>query len=95
MTLAIGTLVERTSRFTMLPHLPPMEGHGTIEPTKNRPPLAGHDAEAVRDAIAASFSSLPKPTAPNDPGPSGGGSQVVSRASPGEQPGSGGIGGGV
>ena len=26
---AIGTLVERTTRFTMLLHLPPMEGHGT------------------------------------------------------------------
>ena len=26
---AIGTLVERTSRFTMLLHLPRMEGHGT------------------------------------------------------------------
>ena len=25
---AIGTLVERTSRFTMLLHLPPMDGHG-------------------------------------------------------------------
>ena len=27
---AIGTLVERTTRFTMLLHLPPMDGHGTI-----------------------------------------------------------------
>jgi IS30 family transposase len=25
---AIGTLVERTTRFTMLLHLPPMDGHG-------------------------------------------------------------------
>ncbi len=32
---AIGTLVERTTRYTMLLHLPPMEGHGTVEPTKN------------------------------------------------------------
>ncbi len=31
---AIGTLVERTTRFTMLLHLPPMDGHGTIEPVK-------------------------------------------------------------
>ena len=37
-----------------------MEGHGTIEPTKNGPALAGHGAEAVRDAIASSFSSLPE-----------------------------------
>ena len=42
---AIGTLVERTTRFTMLLHLPPMEGHG---------------AEAVRDAIACTITSLPE-----------------------------------
>ena len=55
---AIGTLVERSTRFTMLLHLPAMEGHGDVR-TKNGPPLAGHGAEAVRDAIAASISSLP------------------------------------
>ena len=42
---AIGTLVERTARFTMLLHQPPMEGHG--EPhSKNGPAQAGHGAEA-------------------------------------------------
>ena len=56
---AIGTLVERTTRFTMLLHLPPMEGHGTGPRAKNGPALAGHGAEAVRDAIAAAITTLP------------------------------------
>jgi len=56
---AIGTLVERTTRFTMLLHLPPMVGHGASARVKNGPPLAGHGAEAVRDAIAARIATLP------------------------------------
>jgi IS30 family transposase len=56
---AIGTLVERTTRFTMLLQLPPMEGHGTETRVKNGPPLAGHGAEAVRDAIAEQILTLP------------------------------------
>ena len=56
---AIGTLAGRTTRFTMLLHLPPMEGHRTGPRAKNGPALAGHGAEAVRDAIAATIITLP------------------------------------
>jgi IS30 family transposase len=56
---AIGTLVERSTRFTMLLYLPPMPGHGGPR-AKNGPPLAGRGAEAVRDAITAQISTLPE-----------------------------------
>ena len=56
---AIGTLVERTARFTMLLHLPGMDGHGQPR-LKNGPALAGHGAEAVRDATAAAIVTLPE-----------------------------------
>ncbi len=55
---AIGTLVERSSRFTMLLHLPPLAAEGPR--VKNGPPLAGHGAEAVRDAIAEAVTTLPE-----------------------------------
>ena len=43
----------------MLLHLPPMPGHGGAARVKNGPALAGHGAEAVRDAIALKISTLP------------------------------------
>jgi IS30 family transposase len=55
---AIGTLVERSTRFTMLLHLPRMTGFGQPR-MKNGPALAGHGADAVRDAIASSIVTLP------------------------------------
>ena len=55
---AIGTLVERTTRFTMLLHLPRMAERGRLR-VKNGPALAGHGAEAVRDAITSTIATLP------------------------------------
>jgi IS30 family transposase len=56
---AIGTLVERSSRFTMLLHLPQPEGHdGPRE--KFGPPITGAGAGAVRHAIADTIGTLPE-----------------------------------
>jgi len=56
---AIGTLVERTSRFVMLLHLPPIGDRATPK-VKNGPPVTGHGAEAVRDAIVQAVGDLPE-----------------------------------
>ncbi len=55
---AIGTLVERSTRFTMLLHLPPLEDRQAR--IKNGPPVTGHGGEQVRDAIAAAITTLPE-----------------------------------
>jgi IS30 family transposase len=57
---AIGTLVERTSRFTLLLHLPRMAAYGELARIKNGPALAGHGAEAVRAAITRTIVTLPE-----------------------------------
>lgn len=47
---AIGMLVERSTRFTIPLHLPPLPGHRQQDREKNAPALAGHGAEArVKD----------------------------------------------
>ncbi|BDP40213.1 IS30 family transposase (plasmid) [Deinococcus aetherius] len=57
---AIGTLVERSTRFTLLLHLPRLPSHGVEARVKNGPALAGHGAEAVRDAVTSALTLLPE-----------------------------------
>lgn len=56
---AIGTLVERTTRFTMLVHLPREQGYRRGHSIKNGPALAGYGAIVMKNALASTMSTLP------------------------------------
>jgi IS30 family transposase len=57
---AIGTLVERSSRSTLLVHLPRLEGWGKRSPVKNGTSLGGYGAIAMNAALATSMTQLPE-----------------------------------
>ena len=56
---AIGTLVERSSRSTILVHLPRLEGWGEQPAVNNGPALGGYGALAMNAALTASLTTLP------------------------------------
>ncbi len=43
----------------MLVHLPREDGYGVIPRTKNGPPLAGYGAIAMKNALAATITTMP------------------------------------
>ncbi|WP_456071326.1 IS30 family transposase [Flaviflexus ciconiae] len=56
---AIGTLIERSSRSTLLVHLPRLEGWGKTPVVKNGAALGGYGAVAMNTALASSVTALP------------------------------------
>ncbi len=57
---AIGTVVERKTRFTMLVHLPREEGYRHKETPKNGPALGGYGAITMKNALVNTMSTLPQ-----------------------------------
>lgn len=57
---AIGTVVERKTRFTMLVHLPREEGYRHKHTIKNGPALAGYGALTMKNALTNTMATLPE-----------------------------------
>lgn len=58
---AIGTVVERKTRYTMLVHLPRKDGWGVSKPIKNGPALGGYGALSMNVALEAEMVKLAEP----------------------------------
>ncbi len=56
---AIATLVDRSTRFTMLVHLPRERGWRESARVKNGPALSGYGATSMNKALAAALAKLP------------------------------------
>jgi IS30 family transposase len=57
---AIGTLVERMTRYTKLVYLPREDGYRHKHTPKNGPALAGYGAVTMKNALAATMFTLPE-----------------------------------
>jgi IS30 family transposase len=56
---AIGTVVDRTTRYTLLVHLPREDGYHHKHTVHNGPALSGYGAITMKNALANTMSSLP------------------------------------
>ncbi|MGY2024110.1 IS30 family transposase, partial [Nocardia gipuzkoensis] len=56
---ASGTLVDRTTRYTVLVHLPREHGWGKSAPVENGPALSGYGALSMNKALSAAPGKVP------------------------------------